>query len=59
MVKCGICGAHAALAKKAGAEQAIVPTNGALIRLAPGKAELVTHVEAGRLVVEWRYYRAA
>ncbi len=44
--------AHAALAKKAGAEQAIVPTNGALIRLAPGKAELVTHVEAGRLVVD-------
>jgi ribonuclease J len=44
--------AHAALAKKAGVEQAIVPTNGALIRLAPGKAELVTHVEAGRLVVD-------
>jgi ribonuclease J len=44
--------AHAALAKKADVEQAIVPTNGALIRLAPGKAELVTHVEAGRLVVD-------
>jgi ribonuclease J len=44
--------AHAMLANKAGVEQAIVPTNGALIRLAPGKAELVTHVEAGRLVVD-------
>jgi ribonuclease J len=44
--------AHAALAKKTGVEHAIVPTNGALIRLAPGKPELVTHVEASRLVVD-------
>ncbi len=44
--------AHALLAKKTGVEHALVPTNGALIRLAPGKPEIVTHVEAGRLVVD-------
>jgi ribonuclease J len=44
--------AHAALAKKCGAQHAIVPINGSLIRLAPGTPELVTHVEAGRLLVD-------
>ncbi len=44
--------AHAALAKKCGVKQAIVPVNGSLIRLAPGKAGIVTHVEAGRLLVD-------
>jgi ribonuclease J len=44
--------AHAALAKRCGVTHAIVPSNGAVIRLAPGTPELITHVEAGRLVVD-------
>jgi ribonuclease J len=44
--------AHAELAKRCGVAHAIVPSNGAMIRLAPGKPALVSHVEAGRLVVD-------
>lgn len=32
--------------------QALVPSNGSVIRLAPGKAEIIDHVETGLLAVE-------
>ena len=38
---------HARLARAAGVEQTLIPENGALIRLHPGPAEIVDHVESG------------
>ena len=43
---------HAQLARSLQVGQALVPTNGSLIRLAPGPAEIVDQVVAGRLVVD-------
>lgn len=43
---------HADLAKSLGVEQVVVPFNGHVIRLAPGPAETVDFVEAGRLAVD-------
>ncbi len=43
---------HARLARACGAAEAVVPTNGTIIRIAPGKAELVGHAPAGRLVLD-------
>lgn len=42
---------HAALAIRAGVEQTLVIENGAVVRLAPGAAEVVDHVPTGRLAV--------
>jgi ribonuclease J len=44
--------AHAELARMCQVPHAIVPENGDLIRLAPGNAEIVDHVTAGRLAVD-------
>jgi len=44
--------AHARLALELGVEQAIVPVNGSVIRLAPGPAEIVGHEAHGRLVLD-------
>jgi ribonuclease J len=40
---------HAALARKCQVPETIVAPNGALVRLAPGPAEIIDHVHAGRL----------
>ncbi|MBS0549345.1 MAG: ribonuclease J [Proteobacteria bacterium] len=40
---------HAALARKCQVPETIVAPNGTLVRLAPGPAEIVDHVHAGRL----------
>ncbi len=39
---------HATFAKSLQIPEALAPRNGALIRLAPGPAEIIDHVEAGR-----------
>ncbi|MHB1217623.1 MAG: ribonuclease J [Alphaproteobacteria bacterium] len=44
--------AHAALARACQVPEAIVPRNGTLIRLAPGPAEIVEEVPAGRLALD-------
>ncbi len=44
--------AHAALARTCQVAETIVPHNGTLIRLAPGKAEIVEEVHAGRLALD-------
>jgi ribonuclease J len=43
---------HARLAKGWGVPQAIVPVNGACIRLAPGKPQVLSHEPHGRLVLD-------
>ncbi len=43
--------AHADLARKAQVPQVVVPNNGSVIRLAPGQAEIVDHVETGLIAV--------
>ncbi|QMW21836.1 ribonuclease J [Sandaracinobacteroides saxicola] len=43
---------HARLARAQGVPQAVVPMNGTVIRLAPGKAEIVGHEPVGRLVLD-------
>ncbi len=43
---------HARLARSLQVSEAVVPNNGSLIRLAPGPAEIVDQVPAGRLVVD-------
>lgn len=43
---------HAALAKECQVPEAIVPSNGAVIRLAPGPAETIDHVRSGYLFKE-------
>ena len=45
---------HAALARSCQVPQAVVGENGSLIRLAPGRAEIVDRVPAGRLVLDGR-----
>lgn len=44
--------AHAALAQKCQIKNTIIPSNGSVIRLAPGGVELVDHVQTGVLAVE-------
>lgn len=51
--------AHADLARACQIKNAIVPNNGSVIRLAPGPAEVVDHVETGLLAVEPRRIIAA
>ncbi|WP_114391796.1 ribonuclease J [Oleisolibacter albus] len=46
--------AHAQLARDCQVPQALIPEDGALIRLAPGPAAMVGQVPAGRLVVDGR-----
>ena len=43
---------HVALAKEMQAPQALAPRNGDMIRLAPGRAEVIDEVQAGRLYVD-------
>jgi ribonuclease J len=43
---------HARLARTWGVETAIEPVDGAMIRLAPGPAEVVDHVATGRLALD-------
>jgi ribonuclease J len=43
---------HAALARACQVPEAVTPTNGAMIRLAPGPAEIVGHVPSGYLYQE-------
>ena len=52
--------AHAELAIQCGVPQSLVPFNGAVVRLAPGPAEIVGKVHAGRLRLDGdRLVRAA
>ena len=44
--------AHARLAERVGVPHQVVPMNGSLIRLAPGKPEIVSYEEHGRLVLD-------
>ncbi len=44
--------AHAAFARALGVKQTVVPTNGSVIRLAPGDAKIINHVPVGRLVLD-------
>ncbi|MCC7305193.1 MAG: ribonuclease J [Alphaproteobacteria bacterium] len=44
--------AQAALARQHGIKNVIVPNNGSVIRLAPGKPEVIDHVETGLLAVD-------
>lgn len=44
--------AHAALATSCGVPETLVPFNGSVVRLAPGPAEIVGQVHAGRLRVD-------
>lgn len=44
--------AHAALARECGIEHSLVPFNGAVVRLAPGPAEIVGKVHAGRVMLD-------
>jgi ribonuclease J len=44
--------AHVELAKECGAKYALVVENGAVLKLAPGKPEIVDHVFTGKLAVE-------
>lgn len=46
--------AHAKFAKSCQVNDVVVPNNGSVIRLAPGKAEIVDHVETGILAVDQR-----
>lgn len=43
---------HARLARACGVAEAVVPVNGAVIRLAPGPAAVADHAPAGRLVLD-------
>ena len=44
--------AHAQLAKSAQIKNVVVPNNGSVIQLAPGKAGVIDHVETGLLAVD-------
>lgn len=44
--------AHAALARECQVPEALVPSNGSVIRLFPGTPQIVDHVETGLLAVE-------
>ncbi len=43
---------QAELARHSQIKQVVVPNNGSVIRLAPGKAEIIDHIETGLLAVE-------
>ena len=43
---------HARLARSWGVPEAVVPMNGTAIRLAPGKAQIISHEASGRLVLD-------
>jgi len=43
---------HGNLAKAIGIEQVVTPRNGDMVRLAPGRAEIIDEVPAGRLFVD-------
>ncbi len=43
---------HAALAAEIGVPEQITPRNGDMVRLAPGRAEIIDEVPAGRLFVD-------
>lgn len=43
---------HAALARRMGVNQAVVAHNGAVVRLAPGPAEIIDEVTSGRLAID-------
>nr|WP_031220183.1 ribonuclease J [Asticcacaulis benevestitus] len=43
---------HAALAAEVGIEEQITPRNGDMVRLAPGRAEIIDEVPSGRLFVD-------
>lgn len=43
---------HADLARECGVEQVLIPHNGAVIRITPGKPEIVDNVRAGLLALE-------
>ena len=45
---------HARLAKSLQVPQALVPPNGQLFRLAPGRAELIDEVPSGRIHLDGR-----
>lgn len=44
--------AHAAFARSCQIAQTIVPSNGSVLKLAPGKPEIVDHIETGVLAVD-------
>jgi ribonuclease J len=44
--------AHAELAKACGVPEQVVPTNGTIIRLAPGPAKIIDHAPVGRWVLD-------
>lgn len=46
---------QAEFARDLGVSQVVVPKNGTLIRLAPGKAEIIEHVPSGRLALDGRF----
>jgi ribonuclease J len=48
---------HAELARSWGAAEAIVASNGAMVRLAPGPAEIIDTVPVGRLVLDGKQLR--
>jgi ribonuclease J len=48
---------HAELARSWGAAETVVAANGAMVRLAPGPAEIVDNVPVGRLVLDGRQLR--
>jgi ribonuclease J len=48
---------HAELARSWGAAETVVAANGAMVRLAPGPAEIVDNVPVGRLVLDGKQLR--
>lgn len=44
--------AHAKLAKECGVETAVLVENGALVRIAPGEAEIIDELPVGRLAID-------
>jgi len=46
--------AHSDFAKECQIKHSVVPNNGSVIRLAPGKPEIVDHIETGLLAVDQR-----
>ncbi|MCB1532407.1 MAG: ribonuclease J [Alphaproteobacteria bacterium] len=46
--------AHARFARACQVQNTIIPVNGSLIKLAPGKAETVDHIETGLLAVDMK-----
>ncbi len=50
--------AHVALAQSCQVRQAVLAENGAVVRLAPGPAEVIDHVESGRLALDGTHLTA-